>query len=119
VRKIADHPRNLEDDMIRAIADSGGSIGINLCKGFLSTDPESASIDSAVTMAREIISLTGTKHLHIGTDLDGCTYPSGVKDVRDIPLVYEKIAKDLDLTTSDMQLIKRENIMRLTNKVWK
>ncbi|MHA2099712.1 MAG: dipeptidase [Candidatus Kariarchaeaceae archaeon] len=119
VRRIADHPRNLQDDMIAAIADSGGSIGINLCKGFLATDPENANINSAVTMAREIIKLSGPKHLHIGTDLDGCTFPDGVTDIRDIPLVYEKIAQDLEFTTEEINLVKRENVMRLMEKVWK
>ena len=119
VRRIANHNRNLKDDMITTIADSGGSIGLNLYKGFLETIPEKASIDSAVTMAREIVNLTGPNHLHMGADLDGAILPDDLKDIRDIPRVFDKIAKDLGLNSKEMALVKRENVMRLMKKVWK
>jgi membrane dipeptidase len=34
-RALCDHPRNLSDEQIKAIADSGGVIGVNACKAFL------------------------------------------------------------------------------------
>lgn len=119
VRKIANHNRNLLDDMIVAIADSGGSIGLNLYKGFLETDPDNASIDSVVTMAREIVNLTSPKHLHMGADLDGAVLPDDLKDILDIPTVFDKIELGLGLNTQEMDLIKRQNVMRLMKKVWK
>lgn len=36
LRKWADHKRNLSDDFVKAIADTGGSIGLNFCANFLS-----------------------------------------------------------------------------------
>lgn len=37
-RALCDHPRNLSDDMIRAVADNGGVVGINFYSEFV--DPE-------------------------------------------------------------------------------
>ena len=37
-RSICPHPRNLTDEMIRALAERGGVLGINLYPGFLSPD---------------------------------------------------------------------------------
>ncbi|MCE7734424.1 MAG: hypothetical protein GPJ54_06065 [Candidatus Heimdallarchaeota archaeon] len=119
VRRIANHNRNLLDDMITTIADSGGSIGINLYKAFLENDPEKASIDSAVNMAREIVNLTGPNHLHMGADLDGATLSDDLTDIRDIPRVFDKIEENLELNSQEMNLIKRENVMRLMKNVWK
>jgi membrane dipeptidase len=34
-RALCDHPRNLTDEQIKAIADSGGVVGVNACKAFL------------------------------------------------------------------------------------
>ena len=34
-RAMASHPRNLTDDMIRALAERGGVMGINYCTAFL------------------------------------------------------------------------------------
>lgn len=119
VRKIANHNRNLLDNMITTIADSGGSIGLNLYKAFLENEPDTASINSVVTMAREIVNLTGPKHLHMGADLDGATLPDDLTDIRDIPRVFDKIEKDLGLNSQEMDLVKRENVMRIMKKVWK
>jgi membrane dipeptidase len=38
VRAVADHPRNLSDDMLRALADNGGVVMINFYSGYV--DPE-------------------------------------------------------------------------------
>ena len=35
VRAVADHPRNLSDDMLRALADNGGVVMINFYSGYL------------------------------------------------------------------------------------
>jgi membrane dipeptidase len=37
-RALCDNPRNLSDDMVRAVAERGGVVGINLYSGFLSQE---------------------------------------------------------------------------------
>lgn len=41
-RALADHPRNMSDEMLRALANNGGVIGINALPSYLSTDWEKA-----------------------------------------------------------------------------
>lgn len=119
VRKIASHNRNLEDDMIVAIANSGGSIGINLYQAFLANDPKKASIKSAITMFEEVISLTGVSNVHSGADLDGATLPHDMKDIRDIPILLDTVKEELSLTESDLKKIQYENMMRIMKESWK
>lgn len=39
-RALAPHCRNLTDEMIRALANKGGLVGLNYCSGFLDNQPE-------------------------------------------------------------------------------
>lgn len=119
VRKHAQHNRNLLDDMVVAVADSDGSIGINLYTSFLETDGNQASIKSAIKMFEEVISLTGVNHVHSGADLDGATLPNDMKDINDIPRLLELVKEDLSLTTNDLEKIKTENVIRVMKKSWK
>lgn len=38
VRSVADHPRNLPDDLLEALASGGGVLGVNFFPGYLRTD---------------------------------------------------------------------------------
>jgi len=49
-RVLCNHPRNLTDSMIRALADRGGVMGINLATGFLSPD----AMDRWTAVTKEI-----------------------------------------------------------------
>ncbi|MDH5645910.1 MAG: dipeptidase, partial [Candidatus Heimdallarchaeota archaeon] len=93
LRKYADDPRNLTDEMVIAISDTGGSIGINLCKGFLSTDQAKhpANMGCAVSMIKEVIGLTSINSVHIGTDMDGCTLSDDLLDITSMPTFFTKV----------------------------
>ncbi len=45
-RALCEHPRNLTDELMRAIADHGGVIGINFFSGFLDQDFQRAMFES-------------------------------------------------------------------------
>jgi membrane dipeptidase len=67
VRAVADNARNLSDDQLRAIAATGGVIGM----GFW---PTAAGGDDVGAIARSIVhavSVVGAEHVAIGTDFDG------------------------------------------------
>lgn len=70
-KAINDRVRNKLDDTMRAVADSGGVIGVSL-HGFLnwSGNPaEPPSLDNFVRHVRHIADLVGAEHVGIGTDL--------------------------------------------------
>jgi membrane dipeptidase len=66
-------PRNLKDEQIRALADSGGIIGINFCPDFLELPHDGRRI-TAETVVRHIdhmVNLVGDEHIAFGSDFDG------------------------------------------------
>ena len=69
-RALCDHPRNLTDDQLRALAAKGGVAQVTFYNGFLRTDGE-ASILDAVAHLNHMIAVAGIEHVGIGTDFDG------------------------------------------------
>ena len=89
-RAVCSHPRNLTDDMFRAIWDSGGVVGINLYSAFVG---ETGSMEELVAHVEHFLALDGEKTLCIGGDLDGCeTLAAGMEGVQDVPRLYEALA---------------------------
>jgi membrane dipeptidase len=106
--------------MVQAIGDSGGSIGINFCKDFLSVDQEEhpANRFCAMRMVEAVIDQIGIDHVHIGSDFDGCTVPDDIKDMSTIPQWLEEIAEKLSLTSADIDKIAHGNMLRVIRQVW-
>ena len=66
-RALVDHPRNLSDDQIHAIAKQGGVIGITLVPRFLAEkDP---SVESVVDHIQHISNLVGAEYVGFSSDL--------------------------------------------------
>ncbi len=61
------HPRNLKDDQLKAVAASGGVIGINGLSGILGDDNN--SLQNYIRHIDYIAQLIGVKHISLGTDL--------------------------------------------------
>ncbi len=80
-RALCDHPRNLTDDQLRALAKAGGVAHTTFYPGFLKQSgtvlPTSlnktteADILDAVAHLEHAISIMGIDHVGIGTDFDG------------------------------------------------
>jgi len=84
-RALCDHPRNLTDDQIRAIAGTGGVIGVNFYPPFL-TSSGRACIDDIVRHIEHIATVGGAACVGLGSDFDGFdTPPQGMEDVRRLP----------------------------------
>lgn len=69
-RALCDHPRNLTDDQIRAIAAKGGVIQVCLYSGFLALDRK-ATVADVVSHILHIREIAGVDHVGIGSDFDG------------------------------------------------
>ena len=94
-RALCAHPRNLSDDMFRAIRDTGGVVGINLYQTFVGED---LSMDALVGHIEHFLALDGTKTVCIGGDMDGCEkLAAGMEGIQDIPKLYAALeAKGYD-----------------------
>lgn len=69
-RALCDHPRNLTDDQLRALAASGGVTQVCLYDGFLRQEG-GATVDDAVRHILHMVNIAGIDHVGIGTDFDG------------------------------------------------
>ena len=67
---LCNHPRNLTDDQMRALAAKGGVAQTTLYHGFLNTASEATVLD-AIAHLEHAIRIMGIDHVGIGTDFDG------------------------------------------------
>jgi membrane dipeptidase len=63
---LCHHHRNLTDDRLRGVADSGGVVGVNFFHGFI--DPEQPTIDRVVDHVAHIAEVAGITHVGLGSD---------------------------------------------------
>src|SRR6185436_7324112 len=77
---VKEHWRNLDDAQIKAIADTGGTIGIIYAANFLRSDKTAKDGDMVVEHMRHIIDVAGEDFVSIGSDYDGAiTPPPGLR----------------------------------------
>lgn len=78
-RALCDHPRNLTDDQLRALADTGGIAHMTLYPYFLAKNGE-ADIRTVVEHLEHAIEIMGIDCVGIGTDFDGDGGIPGMND---------------------------------------
>ena len=69
-KALCDHPRNLTDDQLKAIARKGGVVQVCLYSSFLRKDAP-ATICDAIEHLHHMVNVMGIEHVGIGTDFDG------------------------------------------------
>ena len=70
-RLLCDHPRNLTDDQLRALAQQGGVAQVCLYKGFIHPEAAKASLSDAIRHIDHLVEVAGIDHVGIGSDFDG------------------------------------------------
>ncbi len=84
-KSIYDHTRNLSDEHIKAIAELGGAIGLNLCKFHLcDAENEPCTVDTLISHIEGFIALGALDSLGLGCDMDGAPLPDGISGVGDL-----------------------------------
>lgn len=115
LRRYRDIERNLTGDQVRAIAQTGGLIGIIFFWSYLGSSGR--SIAAVARQCRDVADLVGPQHLCIGTDLDGCTFtPPGFVDASDWPQVTQALI-DEGFTDAEIRGILGDNFLRCFRKV--
>ena len=69
-RALCNHPRNLTDDQLKALAAKGGVAQVTLYSGFLKGEGM-ATIKDAIKHLNHMVNVMGIEHVGIGTDFDG------------------------------------------------
>ncbi|MBR4239956.1 MAG: membrane dipeptidase [Prevotella sp.] len=78
-RALCDHPRNLTDDQLRALAARGGVAHTTLYAGFLRKDGQATILD-AIRHLEHAIDIMGIDNVGLGTDFDGDGGVPGLAD---------------------------------------
>jgi membrane dipeptidase len=67
-RALVDHPRAKPDRVLRAVAESGGYVGVVIMPMILTPSGRGATIDHVVDHLLHVIDVVGPEHVGIGTD---------------------------------------------------
>ncbi len=100
LRSVWGHGRNLTEEMYRALAQTGGTAGINLFTEFVKG--ENTDLDGVCDHIFRMLELVPDgRHISLGGDLDGCdTLPAGFEGVQSYnALARQLLARGLDEKT--------------------
>lgn len=100
-RALCDHPRNLHDAQMKALAERGGVMQLTLYHGFLGEG--NVSIDDFFRHLSHAIDIMGIDHVGIGTDFDGDGGVPGLSDASELPHITERL---LQLGFSEKEIAK-------------
>jgi len=93
------HDRNLKDDQIIAIAESGGIIGFNMYPLIIAAGKP--AMNDIMTHFDHFIKLGAVNNIGLGSDFDGIPdMPQGIKDVTSLKLLREKLTEEFNQETS-------------------
>ena len=118
-RAVTDVPRNMTDDMIRALAKKGGVIQVNFYCNFISREhpPQKATLADVVAHIDHIREIAGIDAIGLGTDFDGieCA-PEGLDDVSKFPNLTRALLEH-GYSANDIKKIYGGNTLRLMRAV--
>jgi membrane dipeptidase len=82
------HPRNLDDDQIRAISQRGGIVGVIFVAAYLGG--LFCTLDRLADHIEHVVRVGGEDAVALGSDFDGfMTLPRGLRDAADLPRLTE------------------------------
>ncbi len=135
-RDLSNHPRNMNDEMIRGLAKQGGVIQITFVDQFLDVEHhaareasiQKASSDGEAETDREpippvnwerivdhidhAVRVAGVDHVGLGSDFDGADMPRGMEDVSFLPKITQELL-ERGYDESQIRLILGENTLRV------
>ena len=114
-RALCDHPRNLTDDQMRALAAKGGVMQVTLYNGFLVKDGI-ATIEDAMHHLEHAIEVMGIDHVGLGTDFDGDGGILGLANSSELILFTRQLLAR-QYSEQDIQKIWGGNFLRVMQQV--
>ena len=135
-RALHDHERNITDEQIRAVAATGGVVGVNGLNRFLGDG--APTVESLVSHIDYMAKLVGTDHVGIGLDYDPSSgpgldestsarywparqYPDSIQEESLPPSTLPQVTQQLrskGYGESDIRAMMGGNFIRVASQVW-
>lgn len=125
VRGVTDIPRNISDERIKAIAKTGGVIGLQFFSLTLANEANNrATVDDLIRHIDHIVEVAGVEYVGLGPDFlepnlinrDPDYYAQGIENITKLPQVTEALVRR-DYSDTDVQKILGGNILRVYRQV--
>ena len=113
-RALCNHPRNLTDEQLRALADKGGVAQVTFYHGFLREDGQ-ATISDVVAHLLHMIDVAGIDHVGIGSDFDGDGGVPGLASEAEMLNLTRRLINE-GLTNAQLRKIWGGNFLRVMNQ---
>lgn len=116
-REITNHPRNLTDEMIKALANKGGIMGLNFCPGFLHSS-EIGKIEYMLEHLKHIRNIGGIDIMAMGTDFDGIDGEVEISNIGEMDKLLYALEKN-GFKEDEIEKIWHKNAERVIKEVLK
>jgi microsomal dipeptidase-like Zn-dependent dipeptidase len=112
--QVSAFERYLSDDAIRAVAGTGGVIGL---WPYFMRGKGTPTLDAVADHARYIADLVGAQHVCLGTDMNGVPgLAEGYRSERDVPMIAKHLST-AGFSDADVDGIMGENFLRVLAEV--
>lgn len=117
VSGVTPHWRNLDDDQLKAIADTGGTIGIIFSQAFLRRPGGPRDGRMVVEHMKHVIRTVGDDFVSIGSDFDGAIVPPpDLRSASTYPVLVQHLL-DASVPERSIQKILGENALRVLGAI--
>ncbi len=119
--KLCRSPRNLTDDQLRAIGDSGGMVGVNFARAFLRKDgfgDKPTTVREIVKHVEYIADRIGVDHVGLGSDFDGTQVPQDLADASGLRRLIDAL-KERGIKGANLKKIAHGNWLRVLKETWR
>lgn len=111
------HPRNLTDAQLQALAQNQGIVGINFYPNFLGANPHSMTIEDVLRHLEYAVNIAGVDHVGLGSDFDGIELvPCGLEDGTKLPCLIDKLIQ-LGWKDDQIKKIMGGNYLRVLQQI--
>ena len=114
-RALCNHPRNLTDEQMKALAQKGGVAQVTMYNGFLRTDGQATILD-AVEHLNHMVNIMGIEHVGIGTDFDGDGGVPGMANASEVINFTRRLLQER-YTEEQIQMIWGGNFLRVMEQI--
>ncbi|MGH2714921.1 MAG: dipeptidase [Thermoleophilaceae bacterium] len=113
-------PRNLTDDQLRAVGESGGLVGINFCVAFVredGADDPDTPLSAVAAHAAHLAEVAGVDAVAFGSDFDGATMPHDLDSAAKLPALLDAL-RAFGFAESELERIALGNWRRVLRATW-